>query len=247
MTKYKLIKLAIIVIFNVSLTNCAFSQNLNRAIYKLTLIEDEDFEAKLPSEQKSAIKDAHRELDNLSAELIFNDTISIYKLTDGIRTKTLAENIAISKLQARKPIYTNLKKGRSFHHNDDGFLYEKNEFLIYTDLNNHNWQITNEQKEIDGIKVVKAIGRLYNGDNYTQIIAYFAPSYPYKFGPIGVANLPGLIFELQNGKKYYTLKSIELGIKNVEIIFPTNGTLIGVIDFWTVVKERLETLRQTTK
>lgn len=247
MTKYKLLKLVIIVILNLSLTNCAFSQNFNRAIYKLTLIEDEDFEAKLPLEQKSVIKDAHRELDNLSAELIFNDTISIYKLQDGIRTKTAAEKIAVSKLQGGKPIYTNLKKRRSFRHNDDGFLYKPNEYLIYTDLNIYYWQITNEQKEIDGIKVVKAIGRLYNGDNYTQIIAYFAPSYPYHFGPIGVANLPGLIFELQNGKKHYSLKSIELGIKDVEIIFPTNGTLIGIVDFWTVVKERLAILEQTNK
>ena len=247
MSKYELIKLVIIVIFNLSLPNYAFTQNFNRAIYKLTLIEDEDFEAKLPLEQKSVIKDAHRELDKLSAELIFNDTISIYKLQDGIRSKTLAEKIAISKLQGKKPIYTNLKKGRSFRHNDDGFLYKTNEFLIYTDLNNYYWQITNEQKEIDGIKVVKAIGRMYNSENYSQIIAYFAPSYPYQFGPIGVANLPGLIFELQNGKKHYSLKSIELGIKDVEIIFPTNGTLIGEIDFWIVVKERLDTLKRTIK
>ena len=246
MSKYELIKLVIIVIFNLSLPNYAFTQNFNRAIYKLTLIEDEDFEAKLPLEQKSVIKDAHRELDNLSAELIFNDTISIYKLQDGIRTKTVAEKIAISKLQGGKPIYTNLKKGRSFRHNNDGFLYKPNEFLIYTNLN-YFWQITNEQKEIDGIKVVKAIGRMYNSENYSQIIAYFAPSYPYQFGPIGVANLPGLIFELQNGKKHYSLKSIELGIKDVEIIFPTNGTLIGEIDFWIVVKERLDTLKRTIK
>ncbi len=246
MSKYKLIELVIIVIFNLSLTNCAFSQNFNRAIYKVSLNEDEDFEAKLPLEQKSVIKDAHRELDNLSAELIFNDTISIYKLQDGIRTKTVAEKIAISKLQGGKPIYTNLKKGRSFRHNNDGFLYKPNEFLIYTNLN-YFWQITNEQKEIDGIKVVKAIGRMYNSENYSQIIAYFAPSYPYQFGPIGVANLPGLIFELQDGKKHYSLKSIELGIKDVEIIFPTNGTLIGIVDFWTVVKERLNTLERTNK
>jgi GLPGLI family protein len=234
------------VVFIFCLADSAYSQNFNRAIYKVTLNDEENFENKLSFEQRTVVKDASLVLDNLSAELIFNDTISIYKLQDGIRTNTVAERIAISKLQGEKPIYTDLKKGRSLQNNTNGFLYKPDEFLIYNDLD-FNWQITNERKEIDGINLIKAIGRFYNGDNYTQIIAYFAPSYPFRFGPLGVANLPGLIFELQNGNKQYSLKSIELGIKDIEIVFPIKGTLIETKDFWKELKERLDSLERTNK
>ena len=42
--------------------------------------------------------------------------------------------------------------------------------------------------------------------NYT---AWYVPQLPYKFGPVGFGNLPGLIIELQGDDYTYGVKKIE--------------------------------------
>lgn len=60
-----------------------------------------------------------------------------------------------------------------------------------------NWQITKEEKEIEGISVTKATAD-FRGRKY---IAWFAPQFPVPLGPWKLNGLPGLIIEAHDENK----------------------------------------------
>jgi GLPGLI family protein len=61
------------------------------------------------------------------------------------------------------------------------------------------WELINEEKNIDNIKVSKAICE-FRGRKY---IAWYSMEYPVKFGPWKLHGLPGLIFEVYDESKRY--------------------------------------------
>lgn len=63
-----------------------------------------------------------------------------------------------------------------------------------------NWKITNEKKNINGVKCIKATTIKW-GRNW---IAYYSPNHPTPFGPYKFYGLPGLIFEVGDDKGEYT-------------------------------------------
>ena len=73
------------------------------------------------------------------------------------------------------------------------------------------WQLVNESKEINIIKVQKAIGK-YRGKKWE---VWFAPSIPYSFGPWKLNGLPGLIIAAkdENNNNYFQLNKIEYDSK----------------------------------
>lgn len=82
--------------------------------------------------------------------------------------------------------------------------------------NNIKWEITNEEKIINGYKVRKAVTKSFEieEDNeyyYGNAIAWFTEDIPYSTGPGRYYGLPGLILELHytNTRNAYKVKSIE--------------------------------------
>lgn len=83
--------------------------------------------------------------------------------------------------------------------------------------NNIKWEITNEEKVIDGYKARKAVAKSFEIDEdddeyyYGNAIAWFTEDVPYSTGPGRYYGLPGLILELHyaNSKNAYKVKSIE--------------------------------------
>ncbi len=69
-----------------------------------------------------------------------------------------------------------------------------------------NWQVTTEQKRIEGFACVKAMGK-YSGRTYT---AWFATDIPVKAGPWKLQGLPGLILEAfdASGEIWFTAKRV---------------------------------------
>lgn len=66
-----------------------------------------------------------------------------------------------------------------------------NPYRIEEELPQIKWQLLEENKSIEGIRVRKARGR-FRGRNYT---AWFAPDIPLHNGPWKLGGLPGLILE----------------------------------------------------
>lgn len=76
-----------------------------------------------------------------------------------------------------------------------------------------NWSITTETKLIDNYKCYKATNiyqvispnKVFNH----PVVAWFCPDLPYKYGPNGYNNLPGLILELQVRNCVYGVRKID--------------------------------------
>lgn len=77
-----------------------------------------------------------------------------------------------------------------------------------------NWELTNETKLIDNYLCYKAtnVNKVTN-DTKTflhPVIAWYCPQIPYRYGPNGYSNLPGLILELQVRNVVFGAKTIKL-------------------------------------
>ncbi|MDY6025545.1 GLPGLI family protein [Bergeyella zoohelcum] len=90
---------------------------------------------------------------------------------------------------------------------------------LYAEWNNDiKWEITDEEKVINGYKVKKAITKSFEieeGEDYYlgNAVAWFAPDIPYSTGPARYYGLPGLILELT-----YTKSRSGYKVKNIEEI-----------------------------
>jgi len=106
----------------------------------------------------------------------------------------------------------------------------KDSTLLYAKWNVSvlNWEITDEEKEINGYKVRKAVTDSYFllddplDDFYGKAIAWFTTEIPIPVGPARYYGLPGLIVELgyQYDKRRYVLKDIDFQVdyKFIELL-----------------------------
>lgn len=105
-------------------------------------------------------------------------------------------------------------------------LEKTNGTLIKKKCDKKVWSITSESKMIDEYLCYKAnyvksyIGRDGKEKNIT-IIAWFAPSLPYAYGPKDYNGLPGLILELTEKETTYYASKINVNKdREVKIDFP---------------------------
>lgn len=86
---------------------------------------------------------------------------------------------------------------------------------IYTESDlKSSWVLTNETKLIDNYLCYKATNiKKVTNDTKTflhPVTAWYCPQIPYRYGPNGYSNLPGLILELQVRNVVYGAKVIKL-------------------------------------
>lgn len=125
-------------------------------------------------------------------------------------------------------------------------LLQKNafgeDFIIKSNLDKHDWVFHNESKKINSILCYKAtttrITKNSKGEFKKNVIAWYAPSLAYNFGPIGYGGLPGLIIELQDDKFLYYAAKISLQPKkSIRIKKPTKGKLVTDKEFAKILAE----------
>ena len=218
----------------------------NLVIYTANQFQNKEFKNKITSDLKNTLDQAKQKVLDLKIELIFNDSVSVFKLSDTYKASTLEEKLATVKAGISSKRYINFKKNKSFYNNNGNPIFGENEFLIYDNLD-FDWKILNEEKKIDNFKVIKATGTANKSERKVTVIAWFAPEIPFRHGPYGVGNLPGLILEMQIGDVHYTAKEIVLNKSAKEIDFPNKGKLIHVQDYYLLQKERLEELKKSFK
>ena len=101
---------------------------------------------------------------------------------------------------------------------------DENNILIESTLHKLNWSITNESKKINGYTCYKAT--LSDTTlKINNIVAWFCPELPYKYGPKFYNGLPGLILELKEFQTTYFATKIELNKVYNKIIFPKGKTI----------------------
>jgi len=139
--------------------------------------------------------------------LVFNDSTSIFYLEKKLYSNNSAADMALAKsgyfgrIEQQKNNYITEELQEAF-----------GKFLVSRPY--QKWELVEESKMIGDYACFKATtfytvtnpeGKLFK-HNFT---AWYSPQLPYKFGPVGYGNLPGLIIELQGERFTYGVKKIE--------------------------------------
>jgi len=139
--------------------------------------------------------------------LVFNDSTSIFYL----EKKLFSDNRAVSFVIRNSGYYGRVKQ------QSENFITEElqesfGKFLVYRPY--QEWELHDETKMIGDYLCFKATtfytvtnskGKVFK-HNFT---AWYTPQLPYKFGPAGYGNLPGLIMQLQGDRFTYGVEKIE--------------------------------------
>ena len=124
--------------------------------------------------------------------------------------------------QSNSIVYAKIHSGfTSDLYSDDknGFVYENHndvlgEYVLKKKLQVLDWTLTNETKNIGGLKCYKATADeiVINpvGKFYYPITAWYSPEIPISKGPLLIGGLPGLIIELSRRNVVFGLKSFEI-------------------------------------
>ena len=123
----------------------------------------------------------------------YNNNQSSFKYIETLNSDpgfSESENkIARSAMTTSSDFYYNKVENREIQQKSDGQLIEKKNSKV-------SWVIGTESKKIDSYLCYKAtyiesyIGRKSGKTEYREVVAWFAPSLPYAFGPINFYGLP---------------------------------------------------------
>lgn len=213
-------KFYFILLFTI-ISNAQNTNSCGKVFYKKTMLELEETKEDHIYLNAKKLGDSHTHV----LEFCNNESFSRFD-----------ENLA---LEASEQDKLNSKISSIFS-GDHDFYYDKNtDTGIYCYKDNIkvkqeskiNWEITAETKQIDDYLCYKAIYhkkiKNHKGEmKDVPVIAWFAPSIPYSFGPKEYYGLPGLILEVQD--KFSTLLAVKIET-NIEgiIIEEPKGKVIS--------------------
>lgn len=180
--------------------------------------------------------------------LVFSDSTSIFYLEE----KLFSDNRAVKFVLRNVRFYGRIKQ------QSNNFITEELEedfgkFLVSRPY--QKWELSDESKMIGDYLCFKATtfytvktpqGKVFKYD----FTAWYTPQLPYRFGPAGYGNLPGLIIELQGEGFTYGVKKVQfykdLKIKDNEIPSLRKLKLISEEEFEELAAED-EKKRQSRK
>lgn len=209
--------------------NCFGQTIYGRIEYKIQSIDfsSKSNETKIKNVMGDLLKEANKQMFIIE----FNSSRSRFTLNTSLSTpsnneqykKTIAK-IASNRFTSDFNYYLDKKENVVILEKTNGALIKKK-------YDKKVWNITSESKMVDEYLCYKAnyvksyIGRDGKEKNIT-IIAWFAPSLPYAYGPKDYNGLPGLILELtEKETTYYASKINITKDKEVKIDFPKGKTI----------------------
>lgn len=139
--------------------------------------------------------------------LVFNDSTSVFYIEE----KLFSDNRAARFVFRNAGFYGRIKQ-QSNNYITEELQEDFGRFLVSRPY--QKWELHDETKMIGDYLCFKATtfdttttpqGKVFKND----FTAWYSPQLPYKFGPAGYGNLPGLIIELQGDRFTYGVKKIE--------------------------------------
>ncbi len=156
---------------------------------------------------------------NIQLELFFKQEKSVFHHQRGLSISDFEEmDDFVKYLTAKGTYFTNLDYGKQILQTE----YQDNKYNVESEIQQQDWTLTKEQKQIGKFLCYKAILDKSNTGLNENTVAWYAPEIPVSFGPTEhVGNLPGLILELTIPGTTYTASKIELNPKKeVKIDWP---------------------------
>jgi GLPGLI family protein len=139
--------------------------------------------------------------------LVFNDSTSIFFLEKKLFSDNNAAGIALVHTG-----YFGRIKQQSNNYITEELQEDFGRFLVSRPY--QKWELHDDTKMIGDYLCFKATtfytvtnpkGKVFTHD----FTAWYTPQLPYKFGPVGYGNLPGLIIELQGKRAIFGVKKIQ--------------------------------------
>jgi len=191
------------------LTTLGYSQSKNIYIEYALVIQNEPELFKSNALLRNSFENAMRDSDKITFELIVTKKGS--KFFDKKKLET-DSNIGSNGFAMAMASYMGV-----VYDLQDRILSQKallgENIYSQSDLKS-NWVLTNETKLIDNYLCYKATNiKKVTNDTKTflhPVTAWYCPQIPYRFGPNGYSNLPGLILELQVRNVVFGAKTIKL-------------------------------------
>jgi GLPGLI family protein len=166
--------------------------------------------------------------NNQKFELKFNNNLSSFKYMEGLHSDSdfsdRENTTAQFAMTTSSDFYYNKVENIEIQQKKDGQLIEKEYSKV-------SWILGTESKKIDSYLCYKAtykepyIARKSGETRYREVVAWYAPSLPYSFGPINFYGLPGLILELKYKNATYFATNIALKGTDIFIDFPKGKTV----------------------
>ncbi|WP_299012753.1 GLPGLI family protein [uncultured Polaribacter sp.] len=137
-------------------------------------------------------------------------------------------------------------------------------FLIKDSLPKHAWQLSSETKNIGQYTCYKATFTkevknkkitMVNGESKEEVTketivttAWYTPEIPLNNGPANYQGLPGLILEVNNGKKIIVCTEVVLNSKeSISIQEPEKGKIVTQKKFDKIKKQKTEEMLEKMK
>lgn len=207
------------IIYNVS-TSTDFNQWVD------SITAGKKMAAKMVKKEMTKVK---KTMPYLSFNLTFNSSQSLFEISNtmnndnGINLKSTASTIGAS-----GSYYTDIQK----HINLKQFTANSQKWLLQSNPQEFDWEISNETKKIEGYTCKKATTYIrLNNQKKIKVTAWFAPELPFQFGPLEFSGLPGLILAVKRNHYYFYAASITLSKEKKNITKPVRGKLITQEEF----------------
>jgi len=199
-------KLYLLLLFNIF--GC-LAQKSNVAYYNIKYV-DEIYDNNSTNSYSPFLSAAKTYEDDVVLRLTFNKNNAVFEML--LDNKNSENKLAFDLSGCEKSIYVDLSKNlfTSLNKGSRPLGIEDEKYILIDTISNLKWQFHDESKMINEIEVFKATLAYTTVDNkHFQVTAWYAPSLPYAFGPLLYGGLPGLILQLQDKGKLYTLSKIE--------------------------------------
>jgi GLPGLI family protein len=198
--------------------------------------------------------------------LNFDKTTSTYKEKEKLKTPNPKQNgITILSLNSSGTgngsiYFKNIKEKRYAHKTE----IQGKVFLINDRLPNHEWELTSETKNIGNYTCYKATYSkevektkmtIVDGDTKKDktketktVTAWYTPQIPISNGPDRYHGLPGLILEINDGKKVIVCTEIKINpTEKIKITEPTKGKKVDGKTFAKIQRKKSKELMEKMK
>lgn len=205
------------------LTQTAYAQfRSGKVVYKVippkSIIEFRDTTKIRTEAGKRATVLAYNKLrvnaSNLSLIMTFNTKEAVAKMPSTMEVGNHSDlHSAAIKAGFHRKYYTKIEESFQLH----DFEIAGREWLVRYDRDISTWEITNETKVIHGYTCYKATTPIkINGEEIDENLeAWFTPEIPFRYGPMEIYGLPGMILEVR--QRNFTFYAAEIKLSKTDI------------------------------
>lgn len=211
---------------------------------------------KVSSAQMKAIKEKLQQGMQEEYTLAFNASESVWKeieLLDGgpVSASSNGMEIIVAGSGGNELIYKNVPEKRF----EEGTDLMGKRFIIKDSLPEYEWKLTNETKKVGAYNCQKAIyTRIVDAKKFStgmeemevtkdtiETVAWFTMDIPVSNGPDKYYGLPGLIMEVQKGRRQIICTKLVLNPKDpIKIEKPTKGKVVSAEEYRVITEKKME-------